>query len=82
MLGGRAGSISVAIFGSTVEEFGFFPYGPQTAVVERKGLPCRPCSPIGRASCPEGHFKCMHDIGAGMVLEALASLEKRRGEYV
>lgn len=67
----------VAVFGSTVEEFGFFPCGEESRVVERKGLPCRPCSPIGRSSCPEGHFKCMQEISAGMVLEALASVTRK-----
>lgn len=71
----------VAVFGSTVEEFGFFPYGEAVTVVERKGLPCRPCSPIGRGSCPEGHFKCMQEIGAEQVLSALAALGIRPREY-
>ena len=52
----------IAIFGSTVKEFGFFPYHPEAVVVEQKGLNCRPCSHIGRSECPEKHFKCMLDI--------------------
>ncbi len=51
-----------AIFGSTVKEFGFFPYGTKSVVVENNALDCRPCSHIGRASCPKGHFKCMGEI--------------------
>jgi ADP-heptose:LPS heptosyltransferase len=39
----------VAVFGSTVREFGFFPYGTQNIVIERKDVPCRPCSHIGLA---------------------------------
>lgn len=50
----------VAVFGSTVREFGFFPYGG--TVVERQGLTCRPCSHIGRPTCPEGHFRCMKEV--------------------
>ncbi len=49
----------VAIFGSTVKEFGFFPQLKDSKVLEVKGLECRPCTHIGRESCPEGHFKCM-----------------------
>jgi lipopolysaccharide heptosyltransferase II len=60
----------VAIFGSTVKEFGFFPFGTDHAVVERDGLECRPCSHVGLPHCPEGHFKCMRDISAAQVLEA------------
>lgn len=57
----------VAIFGSTVREFGFFPYAPGAVVVEQQGLACRPCSHIGRSSCPEGHFRCMIDISVDQV---------------
>ncbi len=53
----------VAIFGSTVREFGFFPYDPSAVVIERQGLACRPCSHIGRSECPEKHFRCMMEIG-------------------
>ena len=49
----------VAIFGSTVKEFGFFPQLKDSKVLEVKDLKCRPCSHIGRDSCPKGHFKCM-----------------------
>jgi lipopolysaccharide heptosyltransferase II len=52
----------VAIFGSTVREFGFFPYDSEAVVLENKGLACRPCSHIGRSGCPEKHFKCMLEI--------------------
>ena len=52
----------IAIFGSTVKEFGFFPYDPGAVVLEDSGLNCRPCSHIGRSECPEKHFKCMLDI--------------------
>jgi heptosyltransferase-2 len=59
----------VAIFGSTVREFGFFPYGKESIVVEREGLACRPCSHIGRPSCPEEHFRCMRDIDVNRVYQ-------------
>lgn len=52
----------IAIFGSTTEELGFFPYSATATVIENKGLSCRPCSHIGRESCPKGHFKCMKEI--------------------
>jgi hypothetical protein len=29
------------------------------AMMEVKGLSCRPCSKIGYKRCPKGHFKCM-----------------------
>lgn len=52
----------LAIFGSTVREFGFFPQGDNAVVIERNGLSCRPCSHIGLATCPKGHFRCMKEI--------------------
>ena len=58
----------VAIFGPTVRELGFFPYGTQSVVVEVSGLDCRPCTHIGLPSCPRGHFKCMRDISAQQVV--------------
>ncbi len=61
----------LAIFGSTVEEFGFFPYRSQHQVVQRKGLWCRPCSHIGRNHCPLGHFKCMKDLKPELVFNHL-----------
>ncbi len=57
----------VALFGSTVREFGFFPYDPQAVVLETPGLACRPCSHIGRSECPERHFKCMTEIDPDQV---------------
>jgi ADP-heptose:LPS heptosyltransferase len=35
--------------------FGKLPF----AMMEVKGLKCRPCSKIGYEKCPKGHFKCM-----------------------
>ncbi len=48
------------IFGSTVKEFGFFPQLKNSFVSEVFDLDCRPCSHIGRSSCPKGHFNCMN----------------------
>lgn len=67
----------VAIFGSTVREFGFFPYGSESIVVERPGLYCRPCSHIGRPRCPEGHFRCMNEIGVEEVFLIVQKLLRR-----
>lgn len=53
---------TVAIFGPTVREFGFFPYHDRSAVVEVDGLRCRPCSMHGTRNCPIGTFVCMKRI--------------------
>jgi heptosyltransferase-2 len=64
----------VAIFGSTVREFGFFPVSKDSVVVERQGLYCRPCSHIGKSHCPENHFRCMNEIQVDEVTEAVRNL--------
>jgi len=64
----------VAIFGSTVQEFGFFPFGTESAIVEREGLDCRPCTHIGRKDCPKEHFKCMTEIEPEEVYTTMSRL--------
>ncbi len=56
------GTPVVAIFGATVPEFGFAPYGKHDTVVETLGLPCRPCSIHGGRECPMKTFECMNAI--------------------
>jgi ADP-heptose:LPS heptosyltransferase len=52
----------LAFFGSTVKEFGFAPYKNKNIILENNSLNCRPCSHIGRGSCPKKHFKCMTEL--------------------
>lgn len=51
----------VAIFGSTVPQFGFTPYKAEF-MINQKDISCRPCTHIGRSKCPEKHFNCMKQI--------------------
>lgn len=55
----------ISIWGNTVPEFGMYPYLPSSkglnVQVGVDDLPCRPCSKIGYAECPKGHFRCMQD---------------------
>jgi lipopolysaccharide heptosyltransferase II len=55
------GTPVVAVFGPTVEPFGFFPYSKTASVLELP-LPCRPCSSQGSARCPLGHHRCLRDL--------------------
>lgn len=64
----------VAIFGSTTEQLGFFPYTTEHRIVQNNSLSCRPCSHIGRTKCPQNHFKCMNDISAGQVIYAIEQI--------
>ncbi len=66
------GTPVLALFGPTVEAFGFFPYTRRAGVLELP-LPCRPCTAQGGPLCPLGHHRCMVDIHPGTVYEALRS---------
>jgi ADP-heptose:LPS heptosyltransferase len=64
----------VALFGPTVRQFGFFPFGTASTVVEHPALPCRPCTHIGLPDCPRGHFRCMRELESGTVIQAATAL--------
>ena len=51
----------VALFGPTVQGFGFAPYRARAVVLEHP-LGCRPCSAKGSAFCPLGHHRCLRGI--------------------
>lgn len=51
----------ISIWGNTIPDFGMYPYQshPDSCMFEVENLTCRPCSKIGHATCPKGHFNCM-----------------------
>jgi ADP-heptose:LPS heptosyltransferase len=59
-----------SVWGNTVPEFGMYPYkaSASSRMIEVKRLSCRPCSKIGYAKCPKGHFKCMQEIDEKLFL--------------
>ena len=76
----------VSIWGSTTPSFGMVPYygerfearnpAPYDNVQVHK-LWCRPCTKIGRHSCPQGHFKCMKNLSIDeIVLKLNARLKE------
>lgn len=67
---------TVAIFGPTTRELGFFPYGTGHRVIE-KDLSCRPCGLHGADKCPLGHFECMTKITPDEVFATLAELRQK-----
>ncbi len=67
------GTPVVALFGPTVEQFGFFPYRARAVVLER-ALSCRPCSSRGSRACPLGHHRCLADIAPDQVLPRVLEL--------
>ena len=69
------GTPVVALFGPTVERFGFFPYHAKATVLQRQ-LYCRPCSAHGGPKCPEVHHRCLQDLTPEDVLDALRTLPR------
>jgi ADP-heptose:LPS heptosyltransferase len=65
----------VSVWGNTVPAFGMYPFYPDgvdlNKTMEINGLYCRPCSKIGYARCPEGHFRCMLDQPVEGILGSL-----------
>ena len=59
----------VAIFGPTVQEFGFYPFKACAQVISAD-LSCRPCSTKGSARCPRGHHQCMQQVTVAQVRTA------------
>jgi len=68
----------VAIFGPTVQEFGFYPFKACAQVISTD-LPCRPCSTKGSARCPRGHHQCMQQVTVAQVGAAAHSLWRGNG---
>ena len=71
------GKPQVSVWGSTVPAFGMYPLraagaGGEAVEAGVGGLACRPCSRIGYAACPRGHFRCMRDQDAAAIAGALA----------
>jgi lipopolysaccharide heptosyltransferase II len=64
------GTPVVALFGPTVEQFGFFPYRAPSIVLQRE-LACRPCSSTGTPVCPLGHHRCLADLPPAEVADAV-----------
>lgn len=73
-LASAVGTKVVDIYGPTVPQFGFYPYGEGHQIVEVQDLYCRPCSKHGPKRCPEGHFRCMREITVERVFEGVAAL--------
>ncbi len=72
----------VAVWGNTAPSYGMYPWLPQAmqervAYAEVQGLSCHPCSRIGYASCPLGHFKCMHDQSPHHIIEQAAEVTRQ-----
>ncbi len=69
----------ISLWGNTSPEMGMFPYygyndlkkivEPVVYMMENKSLHCHPCSKLGYARCPKGHFKCMNELNMNELVE-------------
>jgi len=61
---------TVAVFCSTVPEFGFGPWrNPNACVVQREDLACKPCGRHGHHRCPIATEECMRGLAVVPVLK-------------
>ncbi len=72
------GTPVVALFGPTVQEFGYYPSLPASKAIERD-ISCRPCSRNGSRPCWKGTQECLRDIPVEPVEEAFRDLLANRG---
>jgi heptosyltransferase-2 len=63
----------LALFGPTVQEFGYFPLLAASGVLEQE-LSCRPCSRNGKRPCHRGDLACLRRITPPDVLAALGPI--------
>lgn len=60
-----------SIWGNTTPLFGMYPYKTPYIALENNHLGCRPCSKIGYAKCPRGHFRCMNNLSFDFEIKEL-----------
>jgi heptosyltransferase-2 len=63
----------VAVFGSTVREFGFFPFRAKARMLECR-VACRPCTTIGKETCRIKTLECLEKTTPQAVRDALSAL--------
>lgn len=74
-LANAVGTKVLAIFGATIPEFGFYPYGKDDIIYQINGLKCRPCGIHGGNKCPIKTFVCMNKIDeTNIALEAMRTV--------
>lgn len=64
----------LTIYGSTIPEFGFYPYRDDDAFIQIEKLYCKPCGIHGRKFCPEIHFRCMYDLTPELILKRIIEM--------
>ena len=65
-----------SIWGSSTPQLGTFPYKTPYVLLEKTGLPCRPCSQTGLGNCPMKHFRCMNELSFDFEVKELRQKKK------
>jgi heptosyltransferase-2 len=68
-----AGTPSIAVFGPTGPQMGYYPWEPYARALSLQ-MPCSPCTRRGRRRCPKRHFRCMRNLSPDTVLRAANEL--------
>ncbi len=63
---------TLAIFGPTCEEWGFYPVGENCHILSKQ-MSCRPCSLHGQGNCLK-NYACLNEISHEDILEELAKI--------
>lgn len=63
----------VALYGPTIPDLGFSPYGVRWEEASVT-LDCRPCNAHGPQRCPLSHWRCMRELAADQVAERVQAL--------
>jgi heptosyltransferase-2 len=67
---------TVAVFCSTIPDFGFGPLADHSQIIEvSEKLDCRPCGDHGKKNCPLGHYACGNYISTQKMLLGYEALE-------
>ncbi len=66
----------IAIFGSTVKDFGFAPNSENVTIFEDNSIKCRPCSHVGKSKCPKKHFNCMLQIQPKQIFNSICEFSR------
>jgi heptosyltransferase-2 len=77
-LASAVGTPTITVFGPTVVEFGFGPLAARSTTAGVSGLDCRPCDKHGPMRCPLGHWRCMRDLAAEVVADAVVRVRGDR----
>ncbi|RKZ33843.1 hypothetical protein DRQ33_03415, partial [bacterium] len=67
------GTPVITIYGPTVPEQGFYPWGKKNRIVQIS-LDCQPCDAHGPNKCPLSHHKCMNDIEINRIVDNIIKI--------